>query len=76
VQISFGRTHPENQGLLQFKDGWGTERQKIFYYRYAICKKLKSVNEKNYTRFYEQLFQWAPISFLRLIGCMLYKHAA
>ena len=32
----FGRTEPENQGLLQFKRGWGTIEEELHYYKYDL----------------------------------------
>ena len=37
-QLSFGRTDPENEGLLQFKHGWGTKEVNINYYKYSLEK--------------------------------------
>jgi len=36
--LCFGRTEPENQGLIQFKSGWGATEQPIHYYRYDLRK--------------------------------------
>ena len=36
--FSFGRTDPENDGLRQFKKGWGTAEKVIRYYRYDLKK--------------------------------------
>jgi len=33
-QIDFGRTDMDNDGLVEFKDRFGTTRQRLTYYRY------------------------------------------
>ena len=72
-EFSFGRTEPENTGLLQFKRGWGTEEKTIFYYKYdlknAAFKKDHSRAKTSYA-----LFKNMPSPLLKLAGTLLYRH--
>lgn len=36
THFCFGRTEPENDGLRQFKNGWGTREYDIRYYKYDL----------------------------------------
>lgn len=70
----FGRTEPENKGLLQFKGGWGAEEYTINYYKYNI-KKAAFINNSNHvTGFHNQIFRILPMPMLRMAGAVLYKH--
>ncbi|MGC2423919.1 MAG: peptidoglycan bridge formation glycyltransferase FemA/FemB family protein [Nitrospirota bacterium] len=72
--LCFGRTEPENSGLLQFKRGWGGQEQVVNYYKYDL--KLDSyVTETSRLRgFHNKVFANMPVPFLRLAGYLLYKH--
>ncbi|MCG8571234.1 MAG: peptidoglycan bridge formation glycyltransferase FemA/FemB family protein [Spirochaetes bacterium] len=73
-ELSFGRTHPDNLGLLQFKSGWTNNIEKCFYYKYDL-EKDEFVNNKNQQRsFVHSIFRLLPIYVLELLGKVLYKH--
>jgi len=38
MSFNFGRTEPDNLGLLQFKRGWGTIEEKVHYFKYNLEK--------------------------------------
>ena len=71
--FSFGRTEPENEGLLQFKRGWGAEEKIINYYQYDLASdgfaKAKNTLSSSYN-----LFKIMPLPLLRLTGNLLYRH--
>jgi len=71
--FSFGRTEPENKGLIQFKRGWGTGEETIYYYKYDLKKdayvKNSSTIKSSYT-----VFNRLPLPLLKLTGRMLYRH--
>ncbi|MFQ5628926.1 MAG: lipid II:glycine glycyltransferase FemX [bacterium] len=70
----FGKTDPENLGLRRFKQGWGTEEHKIFYYKHDI-KSMTFVKEKShFSGILTRIFKKAPISILRMIGTLMYRH--
>ena len=72
--FDFGRTDPENEGLLQFKKGWGTKKITIKYYRYDL-KKNEYLQENSRVNMFSKLFKKTPIPLLNLTGYLLYKHA-
>jgi len=72
--LSFGRTEPENQGLIQFRSGWGAVEENLGYYRYDFgARDFISGNGKGPSG-YEKVFQKLPKPALRLIGKVLYRH--
>jgi hypothetical protein len=72
--FSLGRAEPENEGLLQFKQGWGTTENIIRYYKYNF-KKSSFISERSkLTGFHNKVFNVTPIPVLKLVGSMLYKY--
>jgi len=72
--LCFGRTELDNQGLLQFKSGWGTTEQKINYYRYDFRKQSFVIAKSRIKGFHNKIFRRMPISLLRTMGSIFYKH--
>ncbi len=72
--LCFGRTELENQGLIQFKSGWGTLEQQINYYRYDLKKGSFVPGSSKVTGFHNKIFRNLPIPILNKIGALLYKH--
>jgi len=70
----FGRTEPDNQGLLQFKDGWGTTRRAIRYYRYDMKRAAYVAGMPDNAAIYGKIFRALPIPVLRAAGTVLYRH--
>ena len=71
--FSFGRTEPENTGLLQFKRGWGTEEKIITYHKYDL-KKDAFVKDRSKAKTSYPLFKKMPCPLLKLAGALLYRH--
>ena len=71
--LSLGRTEPENNGLVQFKKGWGTEKEKINYYKYDLVKE-GFVGDHHRPETYYNFFRKLPSPLLSLAGSLLYKH--
>ena len=71
--FSFGRTEPENEGLLQFKRGWGTQEETINYYKYDLAK-AEFVNDPRGFRTSYNFLKKLPSPILNLAGTLLYKH--
>lgn len=71
--LSLGRTEPHNKGLLQFKRGWGTQEEFLYYYKYDLSK-----NEfvKDNLRFdsFRNYFRKLPLPLLKLTGSFFYRH--
>ena len=72
--LCFGRTERENQGLIQFKSGWGTIEQQISYYRYDLKKGSFVSGSSKVTGFHNKIFRNIPIPLLKKVGSVLYKH--
>lgn len=72
--LCLGRTEPENQGLIQFKSGWGTTEQPINYYRYDLSKGSFVRGSSKVTGLHNKIFRNLPIPISNKIGALLYKH--
>jgi hypothetical protein len=71
--FSFGRTEPENQGLLQFKRGWGTREKTISYYKYDLAED-GFVSANNTFKSSYSLFKIMPLPILKATGRLIYRH--
>lgn len=73
--FNFGRTEPDNAGLIQFKNGWNTIQSNIFYYKYNMKTKEYLTQHAGYsTNFLNKSLQHFPLSVLKGMGKLLYKH--
>jgi len=72
--LCFGRTEAENQGLIQFKSGWGTSEQQINYYRYDLRKDSFVSCPSKVTGFHNKIFRIMPLPLLKTLGSLLYRH--
>jgi len=73
--FNFGRTEPENEGLLQFKRGWGAQETQIRYCRYSMKTRAFSRGEASAGGLMNKAFAHTPVSILQLLGGLLYRHA-
>ena len=72
--LCFGKTDPENLGLRRFKQGWGTQEHKIFYYKRDL-KKESFVREKSHlSGLHTHIFNKTPLPILKMIGALMYRH--
>ena len=71
--FSFGRTEPENEGLLQFKRGWGASEGTLAYYRYDL-RGDRFVGDTTQSNKLNGLFRRMPLPLLRMAGNLLYRH--
>jgi CelD/BcsL family acetyltransferase involved in cellulose biosynthesis len=71
--LHFGRSETENEGLLQFKRGWGAQESRVAYYRLSLRENTFSA-ERNGTRSSYPVFKMLPIPVLRIAGNLLYRH--
>lgn len=74
--LCFGRTEPENQGLIQFKSGWSTTEQHMNYYRYDLRKNSFVPDSLRVTGFHNRIFKSMPAPVLNAVGALLYRHFA
>ncbi len=72
--LCFGRTEPDNDGLRQFKSGWGTKEYIIKYYKYDFRKEAFVKNPPQVSVFQHKIFNKLPIPMSSAIGNLLYKH--
>jgi hypothetical protein len=72
--LCFGRTEPGNDGLRQFKVGWGTDEHIINYYKYDFRNDSFVKNPPRVSAFQHKIFNKLPIPVLNSIGTLLYKH--
>lgn len=72
-KFSFGRTEPENDGLLQFKRGWGAKENRMNYYKYRL-KEDSFVSEKSSVKSSYNFFKMMPLPILKFAGNILYRH--
>jgi CelD/BcsL family acetyltransferase involved in cellulose biosynthesis len=73
TQIDFGRTEPDNEGLLEFKDRLGTARTKISYLRHYQCVKARTVQLSPPTAV-GKLFAILPGALSSAMGRLVYRH--
>lgn len=72
--FSFGRTEKNNTGLVQYKDGWGTEKTIIKYYKYCYSKNMFEEDHAFFPKYYTYIFRKTPIPLLKCVGSLLYKY--
>jgi len=70
----FGRTEPENKGLVQFKAGWGTQESTINYLKYDLRERGFVEGTPKTRGFHNTIFSRMPIPALNLLGKILYRH--
>lgn len=76
TELCFGRSAPNNTGLIQFKDGWGTTRSRLSYYTYHIKTASFVPPTHHWSESGSQLWRKMPMPLLKLAGSVLYKHLA
>jgi hypothetical protein len=72
--LCFGRTEPENEGLRQFKTGWGAREWLIRYYRYDLRKEVFIKTPRIVRPSHRKIFGKLPIPILNVLGSVLYRH--
>lgn len=72
--FSFGRTEPENDGLRQFKNGWGGKEETVRYYRFNLQQNRFEADGGNHIPGYARIFSRLPLPVLETIGKYLYRH--
>ena len=77
AQLSLGRSDMDDEGLLQFKRGWGGEEVDLFYQRIGFLKSPKRSILRGSNAaggFSHKIIQRLPIPVLRLMGGVMYRH--
>ena len=73
LEMDFGRTEPENEGLLRFKDQFGATRRQITYLRYSQTNKEAS-SISSHVPYAGKIFSVLPGAVSWRLGSMLYRH--
>jgi hypothetical protein len=72
-QIDFGRTDLDNDGLIEFKDRFGTSRSGLTYFRYPEAADEKGVLGSKLSGI-RSLFSVMPNALSSTMGRLLYRH--
>jgi len=73
-ELCFGRTDPENVGLIHFKGGWGAQEEPLYYYRYDLKRSAFVKGAREISGLGGPIFRRMPLPLLRIVGEMLYGH--
>ena len=73
VELDFGRTEPDNEGLLKFKDHFGTVRKQITYLRYPQTNNEVS-SIPSHVSYAGRIFSVLPGAVSWRLSSMLYRH--
>lgn len=72
-KLDFGRSDLDNEGLVTFKDRFGTTRQLLTYYRYPSVANMKPAAERG-PHAIRHLFSILPDAVVSTAGRVLYRH--
>lgn len=72
--LCLGRSEPENEGLRQFKNGWGTTERHLHYYRYDLRKRKYLSGNQHVYGIHNHIFRNLPLSVSRMVGNILYRY--
>lgn len=72
----FGKTETANTGLIQFKDGWASEKETLNYYRQYLDPAQKHQRQAGAAATGYTVFRKMPLSMLKIAGALMYKHVA
>jgi hypothetical protein len=70
----FGKTETDNDGLRQYKSGWGTKEHIIKYFKYDFLKDSFVKDPPQMSAFQHKIFNKLPLPISSAIGNLLYKH--
>jgi len=73
-EFCFGRTEPFHEGLIRFKEGWGTQGHHLNYYKFDLRKDsfIQDGQKKNRDGYF--IFREMPVPLLKMAGNLLYRH--
>lgn len=73
--MDFGRTSPDNKGLMRYKAMWGSETLDIIYYYYPKIKGGSSTQENSkFYRTFTRIWKQLPAPVIKIIGPWFYKY--
>ena len=74
AHLSLGRSDLENEGLLNFKNGWGGKRSELHYHKYDFAQNAFVSEEKSNLEQYRKVLRKLPVALLRALGEIAYRH--
>jgi lipid II:glycine glycyltransferase (peptidoglycan interpeptide bridge formation enzyme) len=75
--FDFGRTSPDNKGLMRYKEMWGVTVADVPYYYYPKVKGAASVKEKTVLfRMYTGAWRLLPDYIAEKLSKVVFKHLA
>ncbi len=72
--LCFGRTDIEQDGLIRFKKSWGANEELLNYYCYDVEEHKFRGAGRGMVKRCEPYLEKLPISMLRVMGKVLYRH--
>jgi hypothetical protein len=72
--LCFGRTERGNDGLRQFKSGWGAEESLLQYYKFDLSKNGFTTDRSLVTGLHNRVFRALPVALSKVVGSALYRH--
>ncbi len=70
----FGRTDRENPGLREYKKGYGTDEEKISYFKYDLRRDCLFRKKPKRGMIFSKIYRLVPIPLSKLVGTFLYRH--
>ena len=75
--FDFGRTSPDNSGLMRYKEMWGANPSELPYFYYPGIKGTSSIEERNIIyRMLTAIWRRLPDRLIETIGPAILKHSA
>jgi len=72
--FDFGRTSPDNKGLMRYKEMWGAKRLDLPYYYYPKTSALTLMEDCSLYDMFTRIWRLLPNVFVEKIGTKIYKH--
>lgn len=75
--FDFGRTSPDNEGLMRYKEMWGAQPMDLQYYYFPKIRGAASTEEKGLPyRILTKIWGSLPEAIVEVIGPTIYRHTA
>jgi hypothetical protein len=74
ARLHLGRTSLGNEGLRQFKLGFGAREGRIEYRKYDFTKRAFVTSRDRTKSIFNKMFRFLPLGVLRLAGEIIYPH--
>jgi len=69
--VDFGRSDLDGEGLIKFKQGWGSDESDLHYFRWS---EMPPTAAHESTHQFESVLRHMPLPVLRLAGRLMYRH--